>query len=307
MKQEQKKKNRFRTRLAAVILVIIALLLILNLVLRHWIGRSNYVSDEDVEVMTELLETEAVIHASDVYHPEDVKAASPAQVKDTWSLLVIAETAPEEPSSEASDASPSEDGTGTPTGYGTPAGIVLMTISHPLREVFFHSFHTGLYTDIEGYGGHSLADAYAAGGGPLLVDTIMRNYGVSIDQYASIRLDMVAQVLGMDDFTDLDINTKGVDVIEDLVYGMQDVAPPMMLGYLSKLLPYVTHNMTDGQIMSLALQVPKVVQYYSEKDILPYEGLYQELDGYLVPDIGLTSRRLQETIYAKPETETPLT
>ena len=98
------------------------------------------------------------------------------------------------------------------------------------------------------------------------------------------------------------------DGYADHYVGMQDVAPPMLLGYISKLLPYVTHNIPDAKVMNLIMQVPKVVQYYSVKDILPYEGLYQELDGYLVPDIERTSKRLQETIYAKPaavaETET---
>ena len=306
MEEKPVKKSKKGIRLVAALLIIIAILLILLLVWRHWIGRTNYISDEDVEVMTELLETEAVLHASDVYHLEDVVPASAQQIKNTWTLLVIAEKA--DPESETPESGTDSTEAGEKIGYGQAAGIVLMTINHPMHEVHFNSFHTDLYAMFEGYGEHRLGQAYTAGGGPLLSSVIEKNYGVSIDQYASIRLDKVAEVLGMEDFTDLDINSQGVDVIENLVYGMQDVAPPMLLGYISKLLPYVTHNIPDAKVMNLIMQVPKVVQYYSVKDILPYEGLYQELDGYLVPDIERTSKRLQETIYAKPaavaETET---
>ena len=54
----------------------------------------------------------------------------------------------------------------------------------------------------------------------------------------------------------------------------------------------------------LILQVPKIAAYYSELEKVPFEGMYRELDGFLVPEIGETSRRIQTWIYEKPESAT---
>ena len=334
-----------------IILIPLAILIAAFFLLRNSIRKTNYVADEDVEILTEVLETEKQLHAADIYHLEEVTGASDAQITDTWTLLVIG---------SKSDDAVSETGTDTETaasegaaGKGTSgqdavseksAGeepvsqepvseepvsqeavneepvseepvseepvsqeascIILMTINHPMRKVFFYTFHTELYADVEGFGGHRLASAYAAGGGPLLVSTIEKNYGVHIDQYAAIRMDKVAEILQMDEFSDLNLNEQGVDVIENLVYSMKDIAPTQMVSYVTKLLPYVTHNLTDTDLMKMIFQIPSVVQYNSIKGVLPYDGMYQDLDGYLVPDIGPTSERLKSSIYAKPENET---
>ena len=85
---------------------------------------------------------------------------------------------------------------------------------------------------------------------------------------------------------------------------MGNLSAGEVAGYISKLLPYVTHNIEQGTMLRLIMQVPKIVGYYSEKEKLPYEDLYREIDGYLVPDIGETSARMQYGMYGSEE---PLT
>ena len=108
----------------------------------------------------------------------------------------------------------------------------------------------------------------------------------------------------MPEFSTIDISESGLDVVEELVYQMGVLSPGEVAGYISKILPYVTHNIDQGTMLRLIMQVPKIVGYYSEKEKLPYDGLFREIDGYLVPDIGETSARLQEQMYGSEEPST---
>ncbi len=282
--------------------------------------KTNYIKDEEVELFTEVLETEteAPLTAEMLYHPENVSHISDEQAKGTWCLLVIGEGSEDNNWRESAKALRDEIGLAAAgeetaqteseaddiTGYGEAQGIILMVINHNRKTVYFYSFHKDLYARIGDYGGYRLGDAYMAGGGPLLRQTIEDNYGVRIDQYASIRLADVAHILKMEEFEDLDISNCGIDVIENLVFSMKDIAPSQMAGYVSKLLPFVSHNLTDMQIMKMVLQIPNIVAYGSVKGKIPYDGLYEKVGDLLVPDIEMTSAHLQKSIYGTEEGQT---
>lgn len=306
-------QRRKRIRIAGVIAGLFVLAFAaLFLLLRYQLGKTNYVGEKDV-LMTEILETEseAPPTAEEMYHPEEVVPADEERTKGTWTLLVIGEggTGEDLPAeTEGPEEDVTEESTDIENGrksYREAQAIILMTINHNTKEVYFTTFHPDLYVSVRNFGGHRLGTVYAAGGGTLLEEAIEENYGIVIDQFASIRMHDVARIMEMEEFETLDISTEGVDVIENLVFQMSSIGPTKLAGYISELLPYVSHNIESSKMMGILLQVPKVVSYVSIKSVLPYNGMYWQLEGYLVPDIGPTSRHLKDVIYgiAAEETE----
>ena len=271
--------------LRIVLVLLLFLLTAAGIVLVYLTGKTNFRRDEEVEVLMEAVETESelVLHAEDVYNLSDVVPVSDERAKDTYTLLVIGgETMENEEERSEADA------------------IILMTINHRTKSVYFETFHTDLYAQIPDVGGYRLANAYAVGGGPLLARTLEENYGIRINNYAAISLKEVARIIEIPELENLDISRDGLDVVEQLIYGLGARNPAQVMSYISRLLPYVTHNIENDEMVRIVMTVPAVVKYYSEKAKLPYPDLYMELDGYLVPDIGATSKLLQDTIY--PET-----
>ena len=267
-------------------LLIVLVGIVLAVAAGLW-GKSRFLRDEDVDMRPEVLETETELHPEDIYHLQEVKPLTEEQLKDQYTLLVIGGEAPAEGEEGAREDA---------------QAIILMNINHARDCVCFCSMHTGLYAEIPELGGYRLGSAYAVGGGPLLAETLEKNYGIHIDNYASISFREVARVMEMPEFETMDISRDGVDVLEKLVYEkLGSLGGAEVVSYITSLLPYVTHNIESGQMMKLMMQVPRVVGYYSEKASLPLEGLYRELDGYLVPQIGETAAWLQEWMYAEQE------
>ena len=268
------------------LLIILAVIFLILAGVLTWVfllaGRTNFRRDEDVEMLLEAIETESepVLHAADIYDLSAVTSADESRTKDTFTLLVIGgDTMENEEQRSDADA------------------IILMTINHRDKTVYFETFHVDLYAQIPDVGGGRLANAYAVGGGPLLSRTLEENYGIVINNYAAISLKEVARIIGIPDFENLNISEDGLDVVEQLVYSLGAKNPVQVMSYISQVLPYVTHNIEKDELLRIAMTVPTVIGYYSEKSMLPYEDLVQELDGYLVPDIGASAARLQQTIY----------
>ena len=70
--------------------------------------------------------------------------------------------------------------------YGNSDGMILVTINHNVQKIFLMSFMRDLYANIPGIGVRKMNAAYAVGGGPLLLQTLQQNYGVSVSDYASV-------------------------------------------------------------------------------------------------------------------------
>ena len=63
-------------------------------------------------------------------------------------------------------------------------------------------------------------------------------------------------------------------------------------------LPYITHNISETKLMSLILDLKKIVGFNFQEQRVPFDGLYTSVNQNLVPDYGATISRLYETIYA---------
>lgn len=280
-------KKRRSGILPAIVIVLLIVLAAAAGAVFYYMNKGNFLRDEDVEMHKEILETETEIHPEDVYDLSGVKTVSEEETGNTYTLLVIGGQSPK----DAEKGELREDAD----------AVIIMSVNHTAGKVYFCSINTQTYADIPEVGGYSLGSAYAVGGGPLLLETMEHNYGIHIDNYASVSLKDVAEIIQMPEFGTIDISNSGLEVVEELVHQMGDLGPGEVAGYISKVLPYVTHNIDQPTMLRLIMQVPKIVGYYSEKEKLPYEDLFREIDGYLVPDIGETSSRMQEQMYGGEE------
>ena len=73
--------------------------------------------------------------------------------------------------------------------------MILATINHDLGKIFLTSFMRDLYAEIPGYGVNKLNAAFAAGGAPLLKETLVNMYGVTIDNCVSVDFKSMANII----------------------------------------------------------------------------------------------------------------
>ncbi|MBQ6322328.1 MAG: LCP family protein [Lachnospiraceae bacterium] len=330
-------KKGFKKGLVVIAVIVLILLAAVIGVFLYLTGKMHFQGD-DGEIDQQVLESETEIRQSAAERYEQdllqIRAITEEEANGTYTLLVIGTKPPDSDAEEEElpdiayeewtdaayagetpDASYEEELSEAAYAQETDASgdlslvqrkrdqaqaIILMTINHSMQEVYFTTFHTDLYTVLPGQGGYRLGTIYRAGGGPLLMKTLEENYGIWIDNYATISLEDVASEMDMEEFADLNVSEDGVEVIEQLVFGMGTMDAGQIAGYITKLLTYVSHDITQTRMIRIIMQVPQIVAYTSEKAKLPYEGLYTEEEGYLVPEILPTAERLRE-IYRKME------
>ena len=283
-------KNRKKGGAGKIILIIVLILAILLiagfLYIRSLVGKSRYLRDDQVQVYEKAVETESELDLSAVLTGYDLSAVTPVseeQRKDTYTLLVI-----------GGERTESSDGSVA----GDAEAIILMTINHRVDDVMLIAVHKDTYAMIPDVGGYTLSDAYKVGGGPLLIRTMEENYGIRIDNYASVSLRDVARAINMPEVETLDISNDGLDVVEQMVFQSDLRNPANASKYISGILPYVTHNLTPGELLNLVTQIPKVVRYFAVKKMMPFTGLVTEVNGMKVPQIRETAELMHDYMYA---------
>ena len=281
------KMKRRAFRVIWIILIVLAALAAAAWGIVHYtLSGGNYRSDDEVRIDKDAYETEEV-KPEDIYHVDEVTLASQDQTEDTWTLLAIGGASPEIEESAQN--------------RGDADAIILLTFNNSMKTLYINTFHADLYVHIPGEGPGNLGNSYAVGGGVLLCRAITENYGVPIDNYAVISLKDAARVMDMPGLTDADVSDRGVEVIRKLVNQLGISSPLEVAGRITSLLPYVTHNLTSSELTALMLKAPSYVSFYSEDYRIPYDGLFQKVQGYLVPDIAATSEKLKDTIYQKQQ------
>ncbi len=64
--------------------------------------------------------------------------------------------------------------------------MILLSLNSRTQKIYLTSFMRDAYVNIPGYGNHKLNAAYSYGGAELLMDTLEKNYQVSIDDYCVV-------------------------------------------------------------------------------------------------------------------------
>ncbi len=68
-----------------------------------------------------------------------------------------------------------------------------------------------------------------------------------------------------------------------------------------EILPLLTHNMSQGTVLTLLADLPEILSYELVTDRVPYDGLYYFRGEMLVPEWEETIERLQEELYGTEE------
>ena len=190
---ENRLKKARRKKVLTIILALVLSLIILFttaffIAFRHFYNKTNHVPDNDIAVDTTTFTPEEEL-------PEEAEIVTLAPEEEQSLIeevtLTVEELDEEELSGVYNLLLIGVDRRDR-SWNGNSDAMILITINHEQKKIFMTSFMRDLYANIEGIGVRKLNNAYAVGGGPLLVNTLTSNYGVRIDNYASVDfLDMV--------------------------------------------------------------------------------------------------------------------
>lgn len=103
---------------------------------------------------------------------------------------------------------------------GNSDTMILATIRHDEQEIMMTSFMRDLYADIPGHGVHKLNYAYAVGGADKLKETLEDNYDLSIDHYAVVDFESMADI---------------VDIVGGVEITVSDAEAEVLNGYLNSM------------------------------------------------------------------------
>lgn len=190
----------------AIILVVLLLGAVAAgaFVFRSYYAKSNYVGDqsivladtsEDTEELDQTQEDELRAAAA----AEEVEPLSGKDMEGIYNLLLIGSDRRED------------------NWYGNSDVMILITLNSNTKKLYMTSFMRDLYADIPGVGVRKLNNAYARGGGPLLVETLESNYGVSIDNYASVDFGSMVSVIDILGGVDIEVEEEEVDLLNSYV------------------------------------------------------------------------------------------
>lgn len=221
MSKKKKKGSK-----VSVVLVVVAVLVILCcsilaaalVVLKFYTGKFQRIDDEDVTRNYNYVqhalddgvldEGDLATLSSDEEAELKAKFGSIAEMQggnveelagDTYSILLI-----------GSDRRSSN-------WAGNSDAMILLTINGYTKKIYMISLMRDLYADIPDYGVRKLNAAHAIGGGPLLVETIEKNYGVLINNYASVDFNSMSAIVDMVGGVDIDVSADEARVANNYV------------------------------------------------------------------------------------------
>lgn len=69
------------------------------------------------------------------------------------------------------------------------------------------------------------------------------------------------------------------------------------LGSLAdKLLPYITHNVSQGEVLNMITKIPSIAKFRVVQERIPYDNHYTSSEEILVPDMDYTIRQIQNDL-----------
>jgi LCP family protein required for cell wall assembly len=101
--------------------------------------------------------------------------------------------------------------------------MIVATINSDTKKIILTSFMRDLYADIPGYGVHKLNYAFAVGGAETLEATLEDNYRLSIDHYAVVDFESMADIVDLLGGVELTISDAECDMINGYLNSMDAV------------------------------------------------------------------------------------
>ena len=205
-------RKRPKTFLIVIIVILVVLLGIAGfayLQLKDIHDQSNYTPDDELpHIVDESEEASLASEYADIdFFPdtpeEDKKKNDPVEPEPvqakTYNLLLVGVDRRDR------------------TWNGNSDSMILVTVNHDKQTIFLTSFQRDLYANIDGYGVRKLNHAYAVGGGPLLVQTLRKNYGVQIDNYAAVDFFSMIEIIDMFGGVDVEISAQEAKMVNAFI------------------------------------------------------------------------------------------
>lgn len=241
--------------------------------------------------------------------------------------------------------------------------MMILTVDPIRNKIKVTSLMRDANVNINGYGDDKLTHAYAFGGAELAIRTINENFGLNIEEFASVDFSTLPKIIDLLGGIEVNITPDEFDDVNGVIFmdnrdydkytpyiqepGLQTLTGDQALGYarnrsseggdyartqrqrtviealfkkglntsvtsypsiLSKILPYVTTNMTTSDILSLGKNILATGTSTMEQARFPLDenswGDYGD-DGfwYLFFDRDITKKQVQDYIFddKKPE------
>lgn len=258
-------------------------------------------------------------------------------------------------------------GTDQPTDSSEPVRsdtMMILTVDPIHNKIKVTSLMRDARVYIDGHGDDKLTHAYAYGGASLAIRTINENFGLNIEEFASVDFSTLPKVIDLLGGVEINVTSDEFDDVNNVIFmdnrdydkytpylqepGLQTLTGDQALGYarnrsseggdyartqrqrtvmealfkkglktpvtsypglLSKILPYVTTNMSSSDILSLGKNILGTGTGSMEQARFPLDenswGDYAE-DGYwyLFFDRDITKKQVQDYIFddTKPVT-----
>jgi LCP family protein required for cell wall assembly len=296
--KESKKKDKQSRAIIALAAMLVLLFSGLYLTMNHYLNKIHHISEvETIPPGDEDFET-GENDGLNVLSPDDVRWNSIAPLGDEELINILF---------VGQDRRPGQ-------GRQRSDTMILCSINAKKKKVALISFLRDLYVQIPGYTDNRLNAAYVFGGFPLLKDSLKKNFGVTVDGCFEVDFDgfiaLIDEIHGVDlSLTAEEAKVVGNGAVEgenhldgknalayarirklDSDFGrtnrqrkvllaayskIMDCTLQQLLSLLNQALPYLTTDMTNGQIFSLA---SKVFQLLTKIDIrtyyIPPDGTY---------------------------------
>lgn len=100
---------------------------------------------------------------------------------------------------------------------GRSDSMILLSVNSRTRTIHLSSFMRDAYVQIPGHGSGKLNAAYSYGGAPLLMDTLEKNYDVSIDDYVTVSFSGFAGIIDAVGGVEVTLSDSEADAVNEIL------------------------------------------------------------------------------------------
>lgn len=322
---ETKKKNK-KGLIALIIILVLLLVLLISglLVANYYLGKINRVTDNSIipaeneffdtdhdDGTLEKIDPDSIVWDGDGYQGSDGHLIN---------ILLVGQ-----------DRRPGE-------GRQRSDTMILCSFNPKTNELSMISFLRDLYVQIPGYSDNRMNAAYVFGGFPLLKATLYQNFGVTVDGCFEVDFSGFKRIIDIVGGVDIYLTAAEAKIVGDgakegmchldgdhaLMYArirkidsdfqrtsrqrkvltaifnnVKNCSVSELLDLVDEILPILTTDMSNGDIMSLAIKyAPAVASLKIETHSVPSSGNYKSamIRGMAVkvPDLYLNKKKIFE-------------
>ncbi len=96
---------------------------------------------------------------------------------------------------------------------GRSDAMILLSISNRTKTIYMTSILRDIYVDIPGREGNRLNAAYSFGGPELLMETIEKNFDISVNRYVSVNFEAFANLIDAVGGVDLELSSQEIEYV----------------------------------------------------------------------------------------------